>query len=111
MDGNTRIRHKIYTGLGRMSLRPVRALVLLYSMFAVGVTNGRERELGSQLPSIWVVCVCASAHTLRKVRLPPFIDQGVSIYTEGEGKSGGRANPDPGLSSVQCPMVGPVDLS
>ena len=42
---------RIYTGLGRMSLCPVQALALLHSKFAVGVTNGRERERGSQVSS------------------------------------------------------------
>jgi len=40
-------------------VRAVRALVLLYSMSAVGVTNGREREPGSRVSGLCVrVCAC-----------------------------------------------------
>ena len=71
-------------------------------------------ERGSRGPksleyvSVVVDCGCECGMPLRRVRLPPFIVQGVSIYMEGEGKSGGRANSDPSLSSVQCPMVAPL---
>ena len=95
----------------------------VFNVYSRGYKRARE---GAGVPSLWIACVCmrvcvwvwmrravmdASVDALRKVRLPPFIVQGVSIYMEGEGKSGGRANSDPSLSSVQCPMVGPVDLS
>ena len=37
--------HKDYTGLGRMSLRPIRGYSCILHLFAVGgVTDGRERE-------------------------------------------------------------------
>src|SRR6185503_4058064 len=76
---------RIYTGLGRMSLCLVQALALLHSKFAVGVTNGRERERGSQ---VWwkmsgnvCVCVCV-CWSIGRVRSPlngvppiPFIAQ------------------------------------
>ena len=48
---------RVYTGLGRVSLRPVRALALLHSKFAVGVTNGRERECASQVSGETSECV------------------------------------------------------
>jgi len=75
---------RIYTGSGRMSLRPVRALALLHSKFAVGVTNRRERERGSQVSGGKRVgmCVCGGGvDRLGSVPLHgtppiPFIAQG-----------------------------------
>ena len=54
-DSSARIRHKVYTSSGGTSLRPVRARTLALR-FAVGVTNGREREHGSK--SLGCVCTC-----------------------------------------------------
>ena len=98
-NGSTSKDTKIYTGLGRTSLRPVRALCSCTQMFAVGVTNGREREQGSQGSGSSVcVCVCVkNVDPLHEARLPPFIAQGVRIYREErdrEGKNKGRGSGD-----------------
>ena len=72
IDGNTKIDSEFYTGLGGVSLRLVRALVLLYSKFAVGITNGRERERGSQVSRLHAcecVCVCVCVCVCERVRV------------------------------------------
>ena len=103
-----------------MSLRPVRAHVLFYSMLALGVTNGREREQGSQVSGLCVclslcVCVCVGvmsadvvADDLASGTSPPFIVHGVTIYTDGEEGAWGSGDSRPPPTN---PMVGPVDLS
>ena len=54
-DGNARIRHGIYSGSGRTSLRPVRALVLLHSVCSRGYKRARE---GTEIPSLRCSCAC-----------------------------------------------------
>ena len=101
-----------------MSLHPVRTLVLLYSMFAVGVINGQERKLGSQVSGL---CVCVmvgyglrvvtgDVNALEKGTSPPFYRPRGERLHGGRREIRGRANPDPDLSCVPRPTVGPVDL-
>ena len=69
-DGNARIRHKILYWFGLnvpTSSSSSRALAL---KFAVGVTDGRERERGSQVSGLRVnVCVHVSCVVLGRDRV------------------------------------------
>jgi len=73
----------------------------------------RARE-GARVPSLWFVsvgtCVFVSVLSGCPARgtFPTFIVQVVSVYTEGEERCEGRANPDPYLPSDPYPTWVPL---
>ena len=92
---------RVYTGLGRISLHPVRYCLCYRHWFAVGVTNRRERE---QIPSLWwknlmglmLRCLGVISYRLfesvpfRGRLASPFIDEGKIQVTRERDKRRGK---------------------